>query len=69
MTKDERDRLVRVEAMAPMLEEVRHDVKELLAAYNRQQGYITAAGVVLASLSAMIGAAVASLWPRLKELL
>ena len=66
MTKDERDRLVRVESIVPVIEEVRADVKLLLAYHHKQQGYVTAISAFLAAAGATIGAVVAAYWPRIK---
>lgn len=68
MTKDERERLVKVEEAVKLIPEIRDDVKLLLAAYNKQQGYIEAGAAVVASLGAMIGAAIAAFWTDIKAL-
>lgn len=66
MTKDERERLARVEQMVPLVEEIRADVKSLLQAHHEQVGFIRAGAMFLTALGAMIGAVLAAYWPRIK---
>ena len=69
MTKDERDRLVAVEQAALLIPEIRADVKQLLAAYHSQQGFIRAGAIFVTALGALIGAAFAVAWPKIKALM
>lgn len=66
MTKDERERLVVVEQAVALLPEIRADVKALLAAHNKQQGFIRAGAIFLTMVGALIGGALSALWPKLK---
>lgn len=66
MTKDERERLVALETTVKLIPEIRDDVKALLQAHHEQQGFIKAGALFLTALGAMIGAAFALYWPRIK---
>ena len=66
MTRDERERIAKLEArfegLSDDVAEIKGDVKLLVAAYHQQKGYIAAAVLFLTAIGSAIVAFIKQIW-------